>query len=119
MNGYIGWNREINNFCVAFLCILLGSHLVFYNCIVFICKKKTMSKGKNAASCSTGIRMEGRTSWYLEYLLPQKLDIYLDFHSVWGFLIKNLNTLNYNYDSILRSMTDRLRVGFGMIRARL
>lgn len=72
-----------------------------------------MPKGKNIAPCSTGIRTEGETCWYLEYLLPQKLAIYLDFHSVWGFLIKNLNTLNYHYGSVLRNMTDRLKMGLG------
>ena len=49
-----------------------------------------MSKGKIVTQCSTGIRTDGQLYWYLEYLLPQKLAIYLDFSQCFGIPYKEL-----------------------------
>lgn len=49
-----------------------------------------MCKGKIVAPCPTGIRTEGQPCCYLEYLLPQKLAIYLYFSQCLGIPYKKL-----------------------------
>lgn len=60
MNGYIGWNEEINDFYLIILCTLLGPNSVALKLHGFLCENKKILKEKMLTACPTGIRSEGQ-----------------------------------------------------------